>query len=157
QVRPRMVAANSALIPAAEAKQPVVFEGGDVLALLRAGRIARELKLRALYVGAGDEYRLLDEVLALKPNLILRMDFARPERLEHELEWMEVSVAKLHAIDRAPSNPKWLRDAGLRFSLTTSGLDDPEDFPRRVREAIARGLSRDDVLAALTVIPAQQL
>ncbi|HEY3172189.1 MAG TPA: amidohydrolase family protein, partial [Thermoanaerobaculia bacterium] len=57
----------------------------------------------------------------------------------------------------APSNPKWMRDAGVTFSFTTAGLDDPEDFGRRVREAIARGLSRQDALAAVTTIPARQL
>ncbi len=56
-----------------------------------------------------------------------------------------------------PSNPKWMRDAGLSFSLTTHGLEDPDDFPKRVREAMARGLSADDALAAVTTIPARQL
>ena len=42
------------------AGRPVVFETTDVLSLLRAARIAREMKLKARYVGAGDEYRLRD-------------------------------------------------------------------------------------------------
>ena len=43
------------------------------------------------------------------------------------------------------------------FSLSTAGLENAEDFPRRLREAIARGLSRADALAALTIVPARQL
>ena len=66
-------------------------------------------------------------------------------------------LSKLQAFDRAPSNPRWLRDAGLEFSLTTDGLDDASEFPGRLREAIARGLSSGDALAALTTIPARQL
>jgi imidazolonepropionase-like amidohydrolase len=157
QARPRFVAANAALVPAARGNETVVFEAADVLSLLRAFQVAREMKLRALYVGAGDEYRLRDRVAAEKPDLVLRVDFPRPYKLDDEVEWLDVPLERLRAIDRAPSNPKWMREAGVTFSFTTAGLDDPEDFPGRVREAIARGLSRDDALAAVTTIPARQL
>ena len=157
QARPKADAAAAALVPAAEGKQPVVFEAADVLALLRAGRIAREMKLRAEYVGAGDEYRFRAEVAAAKPDLILRVDFPRPYKYDTEEEWDAVPIETLRRIDRSPSNPKWLRDAGVSFSITTHGLDEPEDLPKRVREAMSRGLSSDDVLASLTTIPARQL
>jgi imidazolonepropionase-like amidohydrolase len=157
QARPKLVSSNVALVPAAQGKQTVIFEATDVLSLLRAAKIAQEFKLNALYVGAGDEYRLRDQVAALRPNLILRVDFAKPERVDDEAEWLDVPLQQLRQIDRAPSNPKWLRDAGLMFSLSTAGLENAEDFPRRVREAMARGLSRADALAALTVVPARQL
>ncbi len=157
QSRPRWDAAASALVPAAEGKQPVVFESTDVLSLLRASKIAREMKLKAQYVGTGDEYRMRDEVVAAKPDLVLRIDFPKPYRLEAEDEWLDVPLERLRRIDRAPSNPKWLRDAGLAFSITTHGLEEPEDLGKRLREAMARGMSQDDVLAALTTVPARQL
>jgi len=157
QARPRFTAANAALLPAAQGRETVVFEASDVLALLRELKIAREMKLKALYVGAGDEYRLRDRVASEKPDLVLRVAFPRPYRMDDDTEWLDVSLERLRAFDRAPSNPKWLRDAGLTFSFTTAGLDDPEDFGRRVREAIARGLTREDALAAVTTIPARQL
>ncbi|MGH9400208.1 MAG: amidohydrolase family protein [Thermoanaerobaculia bacterium] len=157
QARPRAVTADAALVAAAEGRETVVFEATDVLSLLRAARIAKEFKLKARYIGAGDEYRLGDEVAALKPDLVLRVDFPKPERLESDDEWIDVPFDRLLRIDRAASNPKWMKDAGLAFSLTTFGLDDPEDFGRRVREALARGLSKDDALAAVTTVPARQI
>ena len=157
QARPRLVSANAALLPAAQGRETVVFESTGVLSLLRAFKIAREMKLKALYVGAGDEYRLRDLVAAEKPDLVLRVDFPQPDKLDDEVEWLDVPVERLRAIDRAPSNPKWMREAGIFFSLTTAGLDDPDDFPRRVRQSLARGLSRDEALAAVTTIPARQL
>ncbi len=57
---------------------------------------------------------------------------------------------------RAPI-PSGSRTPGITFSFTTAGLDDPKDFAKRVREAIARGLSREDALAAVTTVPARQL
>jgi imidazolonepropionase-like amidohydrolase len=157
RARPRFVAATAALVPAAEGREAVVFETTDVLSLLRAVRVARELKLRARFVAAGDEYRLLSEVAAAKPDLVLRVAFPQPDKLDRDEEWLDVSTARLRAFDRAPGNPRWLRDAGVAFSLTTDGLDKVDDFDRRVREAMARGLSADDALAAVTTIPARQL
>ncbi len=157
RARPRRDAAASALVPAAEGKELVVFETLDALSLLRAARVAREMKLQALYVGGNDEYRLASEVAAARPDLVLRVNFPRPEKLEGDEEWLDVPLERLRAFDRAPSNPKWMKDAGLTFSFTTAGLEDVKDFGKRVREAIARGLSRDDALAAVTTIPARQL
>ncbi len=157
QARPRRDAAAASLVAAAEGKEPVVFEATDMLSLLRAGKIAQEFKLKALYVGAGDEYRLRDQVVAMHPDLILRVDFPRPYRLDDDAEWLDVPLERLRRMDRAPSNPKWMKDAGLTFSFTTAGLDDAEDFHRRVREALARGLSKEDALAAVTTVPARQL
>lgn len=155
--RPRMRAAISALVPAAEGKETVVFETMDALALLRAAHVAKEMKLKTRYVGGSDEYRLRNEIVAVQPDLVLRVNFPQPDKVEDDAEWLDVPLARLRAFDRAPSNPKWLRDAGVRFSFTTAGLDDPEDFGSRVRQAIARGLSREDALAAVTTVPAGQL
>ena len=157
QARPDWDAAAAALVPSAEGRQPVVFDSADVLSFLRAAKIAREMRLEAQYVGGGDEYRLRDEVAAARPNLILRVRFPQPDRLESEDEWLDVTLDRLRRIDRSPSNPKWLRDAGIVFSITTDGLDEPEDLGKRLREAMARGLSKEDALAALTTIPARQL
>lgn len=157
RARPRFRASTAALVPAAQGKEAVVFDTTDALALLRSARVAKEFKLKARYVGAGDEYRLLPEVVAARPDLILRVAFPQPDKLDREEEWLDVSLSKLRAYDRAPSNPKWVKDAGLEFSFTTAGLDDPKDFPKRVRAAMARGLSADAALAAVTTVPARQL
>ncbi len=157
RARPPRDAAAEALVPAAEGKETVIFDAGDALALLRAERVAREAKVRARYVGGNDEYRLLAEVTTGKPDMVLRVNFPRPQKLESDDEWLDVPLEKLRAFDRASSNPRWLRDAGITFSFTTAGLDDPKDFSKRVREAIARGLSPEDALAAVTTVPAKQL
>ncbi|MET0619506.1 MAG: amidohydrolase family protein [Thermoanaerobaculia bacterium] len=157
RARPRFTAATAALVPAAEGRETVVFETTDVLSLLRAARVARELKLQARFVAAGDEYRLMPEVAAAKPDLVLRVAFPQPDKLDRDEEWLDVSTTRLRAFDRAPGNPRWLRDAGVTFSLTTDGLEKVDDFDARVREAMGRGLSADDALAAVTVVPARQL
>jgi hypothetical protein len=121
QARPRRDAAAASLVAASEGKEPVLFEATDVLSLLRAGKIAQEFKLKALYVGTGDEYRLRDQVAAMHRDLILKVDFQRPFRLDDDTEWLDVPLERLRRMDRAPSNPKWMKDAGVTFSFTTAG------------------------------------
>ena len=114
--------------------------------------IAKEMKLKARYVGAGDEYRLRDRGRRRRsPTSSCAWTSRSPTSLDRRRGVAGRSARRGCArIDRAPSNPKWLRDAGLTFSFTTAGLDDAKDFRERVREAMARGLSKDDALAAVT-------
>ena len=116
----------------------MVFETTDVRALLRASRVAKERNLKARYVGGGDEYRLAAEVAAARPDLVLRVAFPQPEKLDRDEEWLDCRWPS-PGVRPGPVDPKWLRDAGLEFSFTTDGLEDPKDFGKRVREAMARG------------------
>src|SRR5262249_42871727 len=111
--RPERLDAWVALADAASGKETVLFEAPDALALLRASRIASEFGLKARYVGAADAYRLADEVKALNPELVLTLAFPPAPSVEDEDEWSEVSLQRLRTWDRAPSNPRWMRDLGL--------------------------------------------
>ena len=85
RARPRLREASAALAGAIEGKETVVFETTDVLALLRAMRVAKERNLKARYVSGGDEYRLAAEVAAARPDLVLRVAFPQPEKLDRDL------------------------------------------------------------------------
>ena len=155
--RPERNEAWAALGDAAAGTQPVLFEAPDVLGLLRSGKLAGELGLKARYVGAADAWLLMDEVRALGPELIVTLSFPVAPAVDDDDDWADVSLGRLRAWDRAPSNPRWLRDAGLTFALTTHGLPEVDTLPDRVRKARARGLSFDDLLSAFTTVPARML
>jgi imidazolonepropionase-like amidohydrolase len=157
RARPEHLDAWVALAVAAAGREAVVFETPDVLSLLRASKIATEFALKARYVGAEDAYLLADEVKAAKPQLVLTLAFPAPTSVEDDDDWADVSLQRLRAWDRAPSNPRWMRDLGLTFALTTHGLTDVSDLTDRARKARARGLSADDLLAAFTTVPAKML
>ena len=155
--RPDRIEAWAALGDVLSGSEPVFVETGDVLALLRAGKIAAESGLKPKFVTGNDAYVLMDEVKALAPELVLTLAFPAAPAVDDDDDWTDVSLGRLRHWDRAPSNPRWLRDAGLSFALTTHGLSELEALPDRVRKARARGLSFDDLLAAFTTVPAKML
>lgn len=155
--RPERNRALQALGAAAAARVPVVFDAGtDPLNVLRVGRIAEEMVLRAHIVASGTEYRRLSEVEELGAPLVLPLDFPEPPKAEDD-EWASVSTRTLEEWKLAPGNPAWLRQAGVTIALTTARLKDSADFTDRVRKAIAAGLDPTDTLAALTTVPAKLL
>ena len=149
--------ATAALAGASEGKETVVFETKDVLALLRGAKIANEMKLSALRrrgrrVPAARPGRRG----AAGPRSARRLPAGRTSSTTTRSGWTSLSLVSGRSTVRRRTR-SGCGMPGLAFSFTTDGLEDPEEFGRRVREAMARGLSREDALAAVTTIPARQL
>jgi imidazolonepropionase-like amidohydrolase len=157
QSRPETNEALAALDAAAQRSQPVIFEIDSDLNFLRVQKVANEFKLNWMVLGSGYEYRVLDAIKRAGVPLILPVDFPEAPKVETPEEAMAVNLDQLSHWEAAPGNPKWLREAGVNFSLTTNGLKNPSDFSERIRKALEAGLEIDDLLAALTVQPAKLL
>ena len=158
QERPQANRALEALAPVLAGELPVAFEAEDIQMVLRAQRLAREFNLKAWIVSGGsDEYKRLPEVKAASLPLILAVNFPNPPEWEDDNEAVEVELENLRHWELAPSNPERLHQAGMRFSITTQGLTQRDDWRKRVRTAIERGLPAPTALAALTVEPAALL
>jgi imidazolonepropionase-like amidohydrolase len=153
--RPVMMDSLEALKPAAGRAMPVLFEAGGVLMVDRAVQLSRELELLPLFLATGQEWRRPDLVRAARAPVIVPMDFPEAAKLPEEDDWLDVSWEQLQSWDHAPGNPALLRREGLDIALTTHGLGRKAKFRANVRLAIARGLSADDALAALTTVPAR--
>lgn len=155
--RPEREPAWKALSPVVAGTEPLVFETPDVLSLVRAGRLARELGVKARYVGGLDAWRLGREVKELSPDLVVPLAFPAVPSVDDDDDWLDVPLETLRAWDRAPSGPRWARDLGLSVAFTSHGLPELSDLPKRVEKARARGLSSEDLLAGFTTVPARML
>ncbi|MBC7882037.1 MAG: amidohydrolase family protein [Anaerolineae bacterium] len=154
--RPETNDALKALEPVVEGKEPVVFEAGDELDLLRALRIAKEFKLTSWLRGNGYEYRVLDQLKASRSTIIVPLDFPGVPEVETPEKALDIDLEALQHWNFAPSNLARLAKANIPFALTTDKLAKPEDtFWPRLRQAIKRGLSPSDALEALTIAPAK--
>lgn len=123
----------------------------------RADAIAREFSFQAVLKGSGREYQLLDNVVAADRTLLLPVAFPKAPDVSTAQSADDVTLTELMHWHLAPENPAKLAAAGVRFTLTTAGLEKTSDFLPAVRKAVKRGLPPDQALAALTTIPAELL
>lgn len=153
--RPAQDASLQALLPAAEKKMPVLFEPASVLMVERAAQLAREFDLQPVLLASGQEWRRPELARAAQAPFVVPVDFPEVAKMPEEDDWLAVPFETLRAWDHAPGNAVLLRREGVEIALTTHGLAKRSSFRANVRLAIARGLSTDDALAALTTVPAR--
>jgi len=155
--RPEQNAALAAMRGFADGSLPVIVDAPDEWYLLRADRLGAEFGLHVICRGAGTEYRRLDAVAATGRAVIVPVDFPKAPDVKNPAAALNVPLEKLMHWDLAVENPGRLANAGVRIALTSHGLKDRGSFMAAVRKAVARGLSADQALAALTTTPAELL
>jgi len=146
-----------ALQPVIAGAQPLVMVTDDMLEVLEASKIASEAGVNATIVTAGDEYKRLAQVKATGRALIVPVNFPEPPNVADDDLALEVRTEELRHWQAAPGNPAALAKAGVTFALSSNGLKDVKTFRASVAKAIARGLSEDAALAAVTTTPARML
>ncbi len=154
---PETSEALAALADAAQGGQPVIFETGSEEEYLRAYSLAAEFGLQAWYRGNGHEYRIIDVLEGRSEPLIVPLDFPDAPDVDDPEAALNATLADLRDWYLAPTSPAQLAEAGVRFAITTDGMSSLNDFLPNLRVAVARGLSADDALAALTTTPAEWL
>ncbi|MES2767117.1 MAG: amidohydrolase family protein [Bacteroidota bacterium] len=156
QIMPEVNVSLQALTDALKSNSPIIFETqDDPYSITRAANLVKEFSLKnVFYKGSGYEYQRLANVAALKPTLILPLNFPATPDVGSPDRAMDISLAELMHWDAAPSNPYLMDSAGVTFAFTASGLKDKSDLFKNIRKAIERGLEPETALAALTTIPA---
>lgn len=149
--------ALAALQPILERRQPLLFDAplpGDFERVLR---LTKEFKLHAVINGNGFEYRHAALLKAADVPVIVPLAWPKMPDVGDDERALSVALADLDHWQSAPFNARILADAGVTFALTSSGLESPALFWRRLRQAVARGLDEQAALAALTTAPARIL
>lgn len=155
QERPEGNRALQALRPVLTGERPVCVQAEDLAALLRTTKLLGEFDLVPWVVlGDLDVYRWPDALHATAAPLIVSLNFPPVPEWDDPDEALEVETARLHHWWLAPGSPARLEQDQLRFSFTAHGLVDRASWRARAREAIARGLSEEAALAAVTTGPA---
>src|SRR5206468_2694261 len=156
--RPERNDALEALQSVVLRSMPVMIDAPDQQYFLRADRVAKEFNLsNAIIRGGGQEYRRLDEIAATGRAVVVPVNFAKAPNVASPEAAMGASLEDLLDWDLQPENPARLERAGVKFALTGHGLKDKDTLLKAVNKAVARGLSADAALRALTVTPAELL
>lgn len=156
QRRPEYSPVLESLAAVVAGKEKVVFESKDVLDTLRIAGLAKEFGLDTIVVASGEEYKRLDAVAKTALPLIVPLDFPKAPQIG-EVDDLSVDLATLRHWNDAPENPRKIADAKIDYVLTTHGLSEPKKLHEMAAQAIERGLSADQVLAAFTTQPAKWL
>ena len=134
-----------------------VFEAGDQLNVLRANKIAKEFGKQYIFKTDGDEYRRIDAMKGTSSSFIIPLTFPEPYDVEDPLDARKISYTQLKDWELAPTNPAVMEKAGIKFAITSYGLQNARDFWTNLRTAIDNGLSERQALLSLTTIPAEML
>lgn len=151
---PETSEALAALRGSVQGQQPVLFQTGSEEEYLRAHAIATEFKLTPWYRGSGEEYRIVDVLRGRTQPLIIPLNFPDAPEVSSPESALNVSLGQLRHWYLAPTNAAQLAAAGVPFAITTDGLSSLNQFLPNLRIAVARGLTPDRALAALTTVPA---
>lgn len=136
---------------------PQLFEADGWANILRADKIAKEFGKQYIIKSTGDEYQRIDAVKTTGASLIIPINFPKAFDVEDPIETRNLSIAQLKNWELAPTNPSALEKAGVKFALTTFGLETPKDFWTNIQQAITNGLTEKQALMAVTEIPAGML
>jgi imidazolonepropionase-like amidohydrolase len=154
---PETSEALASLDAAARGGQPMLFEAEREEEHLRVRALAEEFPIVPWVRGNGHEYKLLDVLAGSDVPLIVPIAFPDAPDVSTPERTLDVSLAELRHWYLAPENPARLASAGIEFAITSDGLANDRDFLENLRTAVARGLSQDNALAALTTVPARLL
>ena len=142
--------------PALEAMQdalarrmPVAFEANAAREILRALRLARELRLDAIVTGGREAADVALDLAAQDVRVIYSLDF--PQRSRSLAPGADEPLQRVRARVRAPAVPGELARAGVPFAFASGGLSDPKQFIANAARTVKAGLSRDAAVRALTI------
>ncbi|MBL4706164.1 MAG: amidohydrolase, partial [Flavobacteriales bacterium] len=131
-----------------------IFEANDKLNIIRADKIGDEFGYQYIFKGKGDEYQRVKEIQAAGGAIIIPLNFPKPYDVSDPYSSRLVSLAQMKHWELAPGNAKALADHQIQFAFTLNGLKKKSEFWKNIRKTVARGLSADEALKALTTTPA---
>jgi len=141
--------ALEAMQPAIERKMPVAFEANEAREILRALKMARELKLDPIVTGARDAEEVAADLKSQNARVIYSLNYpTRPRSLAPEAD--EPARALRERAD-APRVPQALAKAGVPFAFESAGLAEPKDFVKNAAKTVKSGLSEDAAIRGLTI------
>jgi imidazolonepropionase-like amidohydrolase len=153
--RPDHQAAFEALGRIVAGDQPAVFHADSPDDVLLSARLADEFELDAAIVASGHEWEVADQIKATGRTVILPLAFPEKPEVGTDDEALDVTIKTMRRYLGAAVNAGRLEEAGVRFALTTHGLDDLALFRKHLARMVDEGLSEEVALAALTTVPAE--
>jgi imidazolonepropionase-like amidohydrolase len=137
-------------------KLPTFFKVNDKWDILRAERLAKEFNKKCVYLTTGDEYAISEKLKEINASLVVPLNFPKPFSVNDPYTALNLTVEELKHWELAPFNFILLRNQGLSVAITAQGTPTSSVW-NSLRKLISLGAKPEDVLAALTQVPASFL
>ena len=134
---------------------PKIIEVSDKLRVLLAQKIEKEVGVKFLIKGQGDEYQRINEIKEGNSNLIIPINYPKPFNVDDPFKNEDILLSQLKHWEMAPSNPYFLEKNGINFSITSHGIKNLSDFRKNLIKSHERGASKSTLLKALTYNPSK--
>jgi imidazolonepropionase-like amidohydrolase len=141
--------ALEAMQPAIERRMPVAFEVNEARQILRALKLAKELKLDPIVTGARHADEVAADLRAQNARVIYSLNYpVRPRMLAPDAD---EPLSALRERADAPKVPASLTAAGVTFAFSSAGASDPKDFVKNASKAVKAGLAEETAVRAMTI------
>jgi imidazolonepropionase-like amidohydrolase len=131
----------------------ILLPAPDPVQMERMLQLAADLKTPAVLYGAVRGYEMAARLKQTGTPVILNVRWPARDRDADPDE--EESFRELKIRDLAPTSPTALSQAGVKWAVSSEGLDTPRAVLRALKQSIDRGLKREDALRALTLTAAE--
>jgi len=134
-----------ALLPVVRGEQALIIEVDAAKDIKSALEWVKEKKIKkVIFSGVAEGWRMADEIAKAGIPVIAGPVVSQPTRTYDRF-------------DSDYSNPGKMRKAGVKVALTTAdrGRGNARNLPYEAGFAVAHGMSKEDALKAITIVPAE--
>jgi imidazolonepropionase-like amidohydrolase len=133
--------------------QRILLPAATRVQLERMTRFVAQLGAPAVIYGAHEGYRAAAILKQAGTPVVLNIKWPVKSRDADPEE--EESYRTLEVRDKAPSTPAALAEAGVKFAVSSDGLETPREMLRALKKSIDAGLKPDQAVRALTLSAAE--
>ncbi len=132
----------AALLPVYQGKAKAMIEVNKESDILAALKWIKENKIKAILTGVAEGWRVADSIAAAGVPVITGPVIAMPTR-------------ESDRYDQAYKNAGLMKKAGVKVALRTNDAENSRNLPFNAGFAAAYGMTRDEALKAVTIVPAE--
>ncbi|MFV8838981.1 amidohydrolase family protein [Salinimicrobium soli] len=131
-----------ALLPVYRKKVPLLIEVNSANDIKNALKWIKEKDIKAILTGVEEGHRVADEIAKANVPVVVGPTLSTPSR-------------DYDRYDRSYSNPALLKKAGVKVAIRTMDAENVRNLPYNAGFAAAYGMSKEEALKAITIVPAE--
>lgn len=131
-----------ALLPVLKGEMPLMIEVNKDKDIKAAIKWVEEQKLKAIFVGVAEGYRVAKELADANIPVITGPVLATPSRSSDRYDAPYANAGKMH-------------NAGVKVALRTMEIENVRNLPFNAGFAAAYGMGKEDALKSITIVPAE--